>query len=193
MMTMKGNYNLKDGSGLLVTKQAIHDGVSKTDLYEYIRENELNQVGHGIYIEKESWSDNLYILHLRCSQAVFSHDEALYHYELIDREPLQPTLTIYSGYGTQRLKQSGVKVFTVKKELLDIGKTTVKTSFGHEIPMYNLERTLVDLVRSRSYFEIQDFQTALKSYSRMKSKDLNLLMKYVLLHHLKALLNIYNI
>jgi predicted transcriptional regulator of viral defense system len=181
---MNSNCKLIDKSGLLVTKQAVLDGISKTDLYQYIRENELNQVGHGIYAEKESWADDLYILHLRCPMAVFSHDEALYHYELVDREPIQHTLTIYSGYGTQRLKQSGVKVFTVKKELLDIGRVTVKTSLGHEIPMYDLERTMVDLFRSKSYFEIQDFQTALKGYSCIKSKDLNLLMKYAKLFNL---------
>lgn len=71
-----------------------------------------------------------------------------------------------------------MKVFTVKKELLDVGKEIIKNSFGHEIPIYNRERTICDLVRSRSRFEIQDYQTALKTYIGGKGKDLNRLMEY---------------
>lgn len=39
-----------------------------------------------------------------------------------------------------------------------------RNSFNHLIPVYDLERTICDLIRSRSSFEIQDFQTALKNY-----------------------------
>ena len=74
-------------------------------------------------------------------------------------------------------------IFTVKKELLDVGKEIIKNSFGHEIPIYNRERTICDLVRSRSRFEIQYYQTALKTYIGGKGKDLNRLMEYAKLFH----------
>lgn len=118
------------------------------------------------------------MLHQRCPQAVFSHDEALFYHGLTDREPMQQTLTIYSGYNTQKLKESGIKVFTVKKELLNVGKIIVENSYGHKIPVYDLERTICDLMRSRRYFEIQDFQTAIKTYVKRQDKDLNKLMTY---------------
>ena len=76
-----------------------------------------------------------------------------------------------------------MKDFTVKKELLDVGKEIIKNSFGHEIPIYNRERTICDLVRSRSRFEIQDYQTALKTYIGGKGKDLNRLMECAKLFH----------
>ena len=44
--------------------------------------------------------------------------------------------------------------------------------------MYDLERTMCDLIRSRSNFEIQDFNTAIKSYVQRSDKDLNRLMVY---------------
>mgnify|MGYP000305529178 FL=1 len=66
------------------------------------------------------------MLHRRCPMGVFSHDEAFYYYGLTDREPLVHTLTIYSGYNVHRLKEDGYKVYTVKKELLDVGKQIVK-------------------------------------------------------------------
>ena len=82
-----------------------------------------------------------------------------------------------------RMVADGIKVFTVKKELLDIGKEIVKTSYGHDIPLYNRERTICDLIRSRNRFEIQDFQAALKTYIMGKNKNLNRLMEYAKLFH----------
>ena len=172
-----------DDSGILLTKNAIEAGISKHALYNFIRNNGFEKAAHGVYASPETWEDENYILSLRCPQGVLSHDEALYYHGLTDREPLQKTITIYTGYGTSRMVADGIKVFTVKKELLDIGKEIVKTSYGHDIPLYNRERTICDLIRSRNRFEIQDFQTALKTYIMGKNKNLNRLMEYAKLFH----------
>ena len=179
---MKTPEEIVDDSGILLTKNAIEAGISKHALYNFIRDNGFEKAAHGVYASPETWKDENYILSLRCPQGVLSHDEALYH-GLTDREPLQKTITIYTGYGTSRMVADGIKVFTVKKELLDIGKEIVKTSYGHDIPLYNRERTICDLIRSRNRFEIQDFQTALKTYIMGKNKNLNRLMEYAKLFH----------
>ena len=175
--------NIVDESGILLAKDAIEAGIPKYILYRYIKEKKFEKVAYGVYVSPETWEDDLYILSLRCPQGVYSHDEALYYHGLIDREPMQRTLTIYTGYGTSRLVTDEIKVFTVKKELMDIGKEYVKTCQGHEIPIYNLERTICDLMRSKSRFEIQDFQTALKTYVARKDKKLNKLMEYAQVFH----------
>lgn len=180
---MKTPEEIVDNSGILLTKNAIEAGISKHPLYNFIRDNGFEKAAHGVYASPETWEDENYILSLRCPQGVLSHDEALYYHGLTDREPLQKTITIYTGYGTSRMVADGIKVFTVKKELLDIGKEIVKTSYGHDIPLYNRERTICDLIRSKNRFEIQDFQTALKTYIMGKNKNLNRLMEYAKLFH----------
>ena len=180
---MKTPEEIVDDSGILLTKNAIEAGISKHALYNFIRDNGFEKAAHGVYASPETWEDENYILSLRCPQGVLSHDEALYYHGLTDREPLQKTITIYTGYGTSRMVADGIKVFTVKKELLDIGKEIVKTSYGHDIPLYNRERTICDLIRSRNRFEIQDFQAALKTYIMGKNKNLNRLMEYAKLFH----------
>ena len=180
---MKTPEEIVDDSGILLTKNAIEAGISKHALYNFIRDNGFEKAAHGVYASPETWEDENYILSLRCPQGVLSHDEALYYHGLADREPLQQTITIYTGYGTSRMVADGIKVFTVKKELLDIAKDIVKTSYGHDIPLYNRERTICDLIRSRNRFEIQDFQTALKTYIMGKNKNLNRLMEYAKLFH----------
>ena len=96
----------------------------------------------------------------------------------MNREPIKHTLTIYTGYKPTLLTNSGYKIYTIKKDLLYLGKSSVVNQFGHKVPMYDLERTICDLVRSRSNFEIQDYSFAIKSYAKRSDKDLNRLMTY---------------
>ncbi len=172
---------------------AAEAGISKYKFYKYVRNNNnLKQIGHGIYFDGDSWTDELYLLHQRCPGAVFSHDEAFYYHNLTDREPLVHTLTVYSGYNTHRLTaDDDCKVYSVKKELLNVGKITVRSNCGNEIPMYDLERTLCDLIRSRNSIEVQEFNSVLKSYVARKDKDLNRLMEYAKLLRVDKVMRMY--
>lgn len=163
----------------MTPKTAKKSGISKFKFYKFVKENGLEPVRRGLYATGTDWIDELYVLHQRCPNAVFSHDEAFYYHGLTDREPLNHTFTIYSGYNAHRLTADGsCKAYTVKRELLDVGKTMVKDNDGNMIPMYDLERTICDLIRGRSRIEVQDFNAALKNYISRKDKNLNRLMEY---------------
>lgn len=127
---------LAEGEGILQTSAVIAAGVPKPMFYQYIRQNDLEQAAHGIYVSRDAWVDGMYLLHLRCVQAVFSHD-------LTDREPSPYSVSVQRGYSPTRLKADGITVYTVKKELYPIGITSAKTPFGHTVPTYDMERTSV--------------------------------------------------
>ncbi|MCP1103487.1 putative transcriptional regulator of viral defense system [Aequitasia blattaphilus] len=176
----------------LIPRIAKKAGVSKFKFYKYIHENGLEPVSRGVYSTGDNWKDELYVLHQRCPKAVFSHDEAFYYHGLTDREPLVHTFTIYSGYNAHRLTADGsCKVYSVKKELLDVGKTMVKDNSGNRIPMYDLERTICDLVRSRNSIEAQDFSSVIKTYVSGKDKNLNRLMEYAKLFRVDNVIRRY--
>jgi hypothetical protein len=52
---MKIVEELVDESGILLTKDAVREGISKYAFYNYIAENKFEQVGHGIYASPEAW------------------------------------------------------------------------------------------------------------------------------------------
>ena len=178
-------------NGLLQTNQIVTAGISKSVFYQYIKSRKLERIAHGIYISDEAWIDGMYLLHLRCGQAVFSHESALFFHDLTDREPSAYSITVKTGYNPSKLKEDGIRVFTIKKELHDIGLTTALTPFGHTVPIYDMERTICDLIRSRRHIEMQTFQDALKQYSRRKDKNLRVLMKYATLFHVEKILRQY--
>lgn len=189
---MNGMAELAQNHDYLTPEIAGKSGISKFKFYKYIRENGLEPVSRGVYSTGTDWVDELYVLNRRCPNAVFSHDEAFYYHGLTDREPIVHTLTIYSGYNAHRLISDGnCKVYTVKRELLDVGKTIVQDHDGNMIPMYDLERTICDLIRSRSSIEVQDFNSALKTYISRKDKDLNRLMEYAKLFRVDNVIRRY--
>jgi len=176
---------------ILLRSEAYADGMTKKEFNQYVKDNNFERVGYGVYANPDTILDDLFIIHHRCPHAVFSHDEALYYHGLAEREPIQHTLTVYTGYNTKRLTESGFKVYTVKKELIDLGKITVTDFFGNTVPMYDMERTICDLVRNRKNYEIQDFQAALKFYVKKTDKNLNQLMKYAKEFHVDRIIRNY--
>ena len=100
-------------------------------------------------------------------------------------------ITVRTGYNPSRLQEDGFQVYTIKKELHEVGITTMQTSFGHAVPVYNMERTICDLLRSRKNIEIQVFQDVLKQYARRKDKNLRTLMKYASMFHVEKILRPY--
>ena len=169
---------LSNVTGVLEVSNIDELKVSKDNFYKFVKDNNYEKVGPGMYASKDDIVDELLVLHKRCPKGVISHDEALYYYGLVDRESLSHTITVYSGFNASRLIKSGYTVYYVNKDLLNIGKVNVIDNFGNEIPMYNLERTIIDLIRNRSKFEIQDFTTALKTYAKRPDKNISKLYEY---------------
>lgn len=177
--------------GMIQTSQVMNIGISKTVFYQYVKDNDMEQISHGVYATKDTWTDAMYLVHLRCKQAVFSHETALFLHDLTDREPIEYEITVKTGYNPSKLKNDGMKVYTVKKELHGEGIIMMQTPFGHLVPAYNMERTICDIIRNRNNTEIQTLQSALKQYVKRKDKNLRLLMKYAVKFHVDKILRQY--
>ena len=163
---------LEHQDGMLRTGQVLAAGISKPVFYQFVQSRGLEQAAHGIYLSKDAWVDAMYLLHLRCPQAIFSHETALFFHDLTDREPLAYSITVKTGYNPTRLKDE-------------------QTPFGHDVPVYDMERTICDVLRSRSHIEMQTFQDALKAYARRKDKDLRTLVRYAKLFRVEKILRQY--
>lgn len=182
---------IKDKKGIIRTSDATNIGITKTVFYNYTRDNKLQRVSHGVYTSLDSWLDPMYILHLRSDQIIFSHESALFLHDLTDSEPIKYVVTVKTGYNPSLLTKDGVKVYTIKEDLYTLGLCKSTTTFGNTVITYDMERTICDLIRSKSKIEIQTFQDALKQYSLRKDKDLRTLMKYAKLLHVEDKLKIY--
>jgi len=182
---------IKSSNGVITTKLADNHDIHREYLSEFVRQGKLERIAHGIYITPEVWEDKMLIFQLRKSKKVYTHETALFLNDLTDRDPVSYCVTVPTGYNTSKLKQDGLIVHTIKKELLDLGICTKQTSFGNDIRTYDMERTICDMLRDRKNQDIAVVSDALKRYARRSDKDLNKLMKYADVLRIEKVLRSY--
>lgn len=168
----------KRNNGYLTTADVVAAGYSKTYLAEYIRQRDMERVAQGVYMSSDVWLDEMYIIHLRNKNAVFSHESALYMHNLIDSEPTAVMLTVPKGYNAKHLKERECRVYYVPTDIFEMGRIEKETNFGNKVYVYDMDRTVCDIIRYKDKFEIQTFQTAIREYMRSKDKNIHNLMKY---------------
>ena len=182
---------IREGNGYLSCKEAVRHGISPQVLSLYARDRGLVREARGLYRDPEAWKDSLHAFQFRYPKLVFSHETALFLLGLSEREPTTVAATLASGTGSATLARDGVKVYKVKQSLLELGLETVETPYGHSVRCYGRERTLVDLLRSRTTVDQQELLSALKGYARSRQRNLPLLMRYAHVFSVERVLATY--
>ena len=168
----------KSHGGIIKTKIAAQHGISKAMLYKLCKENKIQRIVKGQYILPDDMQDELLAISNRSERVIFSHETALYLHEISDRTPFEHTVTAPSGCIPSVAIKSECKVYYIKPELFELGKTTMKTPAGNDVTAYDLERTVCDIIRSRNKLGTETFLAALKLYAANPKKDLNKLNSY---------------
>jgi predicted transcriptional regulator of viral defense system len=192
MAIPKGLLSLLDeNNGVILTEQANRVGISNERLRLLVKAGELEHVTYGVYSLPEELVDIMYIKQLRRPRIIYSHETALYLHDLTDRDPIRYSVTVPSGYNVSRLREDGFNVFTIKQDAYDLGTIRMKTMFGNEVVVYDLERTICDCLRSRNQMDIAILSDALKRYVRRKDRNIQKLMRFAETFQVDRLLRNY--
>lgn len=182
---------LNDNNGIIRTSDAARAGISRTTLSALVKDGKLERIAHGQYIRPDSIVDELYMLQRRSGKIIFSHETALFLLDMAERTPFLHSLTIPSSNKLSPLLSSGCKVYYVKPELHTLGRCDAKSMMGNKVIAYNAERTICDILRSRSRIDSQTFSEALKAYATRRGQNWNRLREYAEAFHITALLRQY--
>lgn len=169
---------LQENNGYLFTAQVEKAGISRTYLAKFVHENDLEKVAKGIYISQDTWEDELYILQVCNPKIIYSGETALYLQGMTDREYTDICITVPPRFNQTRLRNKGVIVHQEKPALYQLGIVEIETNYGNVVRTYDKERCICDIVKNRGNVETQQFQTAMKTFMRDRTKDLSRLMRY---------------
>ena len=106
------------------------------------------------------------------------HEPGLYLYDREERGPVPIRVTIPAKYNSLTLAEKGVKIVYVKKEWHTLGVCQMPSPAGHSIAVYDMERTICDIIRKRADMDISAFNYAIVEFMKRKDKNLNRLMEY---------------
>lgn len=180
-----------DSGGIITTRVANANGVSRAMLSKLCKQGALERIAQGQYILPDEFGDELLSISLRLDNIVFSHETALYLHGLSDRVPYVHSMTAPSNCvpPTSILKEC--KVYYIKPGLISLGKTSVRTPAGNEVPVYDIDRTVCDVIRSRNRMGTETFLYAIKAYAASPDKRLDRLARYADAMHISGVVKRY--
>jgi predicted transcriptional regulator of viral defense system len=152
----------------------INDNMIRT----LINDGFLHRIKNGLYSTDQAETDTEFLLQLKYSKCIISHESALYHHGYSDRIPENISVTIPERFGTSRFKDQNLKIRYCKPDLLQYGTQESESIYGNSITIYNLERTICDVIRHYSSIDIEIANKAIRKYCLENPKKISVLMLY---------------
>ena len=174
----KLNDRIKSNSTPIVTTKEINTlGLHRSILKKLVSAGKISKYSKGIYIKNNSWEDEFQLLQLKYPKGIYSHNTALYLLGYSDRTPALFTMTFPHGYNASSLANEPIEKKQSIKELYNLGIVEIKDFSGNLVKVYELEKTLCDMMRGNNR-DIEVITSAFKKYSTSKTKNIPKLMKY---------------
>lgn len=173
-------------NGYLTTKDVNDNNIPRTYLTKLIKENKIERVSRGVYIKKNALVDEFVVLQNKSKYAIYSNTTALYLHGFSNRIPIRYDITIKSGYKGSLQKEDNVNLFYTKNELLDLGVIKYKLDSGNIIRVYDLDKTICDIIKNKKKIDAEIFNKAIREYFYSKKKNTLKLYEYA------KKMNIYN-
>lgn len=169
---------IKQNNGIITAKEVSDNKIDSWYLTNLVQKGELERVARGVYFDPNFDNyDELYFFQLQNKACIYSYQTALYLHRLTDRLPFTNEVTVKQGYNAWRIKDS-VIVHQVKKEWYELGKAEIKTDMGNSVYVYDMERSICDLVRDRKNQDTEIFSKAWNLYIKKDSKNIWKLREY---------------
>lgn len=168
----------KENNGVVTAAILSDKGILRGNLKKLVDEGKLEKTARGVYILPEIWEDEFVNLQARFKKGVFSNETALFLWDLTDQTPNRYDMTFPHNYNLTNVKSEGVNCSRVKQEWYAEGKTQLESPGGNRITVYNMERTLCDILRKRGGINIGIITEAFKRYTARNDKNIPLLSEY---------------
>lgn len=165
-------------NGFLRNKDLVDNNIPSVYLTRLVNNNVIERVSRGLYVRTNSLPDDLAILQNKSKNAIYSNMTALYLYGFSDRLPIKYDITVNSGYNGSLQEVDNVNLFYTKKELLNLGEIVYRLDSGNLIKVYDLERTICDVIKNKNRLDQELVNKALRKYFYSKEKNTLKLYEY---------------
>ena len=171
----KIRYLLNKNNGYLTTKEITKNKISRDYLTWLVDYGEIINVARGIYIDRKVKEDTYYTFQLRFPKTIFSHMSALSLYGLTSYPEIIQATCINNVFSNDFKKYD---IFYVKKEWYELGATEIIDKMGFSIKVYDLERSICDIIRSHSRLNESEVKKIIKKYLNLENKNIDALFSY---------------
>ena len=168
---------IKMNNGYVTSKELDNFGIHRMYLNTMWKKGIVEKVANGIYIDSSKIADIYYVFSLSMPNTIFSHMTALYFHGLSIKAPNDKCdITVPNNYFNYKIKNHNV--FYVDRDIFELGLTQVDTPMGNKVKVYDIERCICDIIRSKNRMDSEFVKYSIREYIKRKDKDLIKLSKY---------------
>ena len=168
---------MKMNNGYVTSKELSNLGIHRMYLNIMWKKEVVKKVANGIYIDSSRIEDSYYVFSLSMPNTIYSHMTALYFHNFsIKASDSSFDITVTKKYNNTKLKKHNV--FYVEDKFYNIGITEVETPMGNKVKVYDIERCICDIIRSKKRMDSEHIKYSIREYIKRKDKALIKLSKY---------------
>ena len=168
---------MKMNNGYVTSKELSNLGIHRMYLNIMKEKGMIEKVGNGIYIDSNKIEDSYYVFNLSMPNIIFSHMTALYFHGLSIKAPNDKyDITVRKTYNSKHLKKHNV--FYVPDDIYELGLSEAKTPMGNRVRVYDIERCICDIIRSKNRMDSEFVKHSVREYLKREDKDLIKFSKY---------------
>lgn len=168
----------KENNGIITTAMVVTAGFSRGNIKYLVDKGIIEKSARGVYILPEVLDDEIFNLQNRFKKGIYSHETALFLWDLTDRTPSRYRMSFPKNYNLTKPKEEDIQCVQCKKELYDLGIAKAITPGGNTVTAYSAERTLCDILKPHSQVDIQVVTQAFKYYVTKTDKNIPTLSDY---------------
>ena len=181
----------KENNGTVTTAMVVEAGFSRGNIKYLADKGMIEKSARGVYILPEVWGDEIFNLQNRFKRGIYSHETALFLWDLTDRTPNRYHMTFPANYNLTNPKEENVQCVQCMEALYELGIANAMTPGGNEVRAYSMERTLCDILRPHSRVDIQIVTEAFKRYANRSDKNIPVLSEYAKMLKVETKLRTY--
>jgi predicted transcriptional regulator of viral defense system len=180
----------KKYKGFTRTKDILAAGIHPRDIKRVKDEGQIIRIKRGLYrlanislISNQGFVDLAHAV----PGGVICLLSALSYYELTTFNPLVIEMAICRGSRKPKINYPPVEFYHFSKKQFEAGISKIKIK-GHEIRIYNPEKTICDCFRYRNKLGLDIAKEGLSEYLKRKDRNLEKLLEYAEICRIKPLL-----
>ena len=146
-------------------EQILNKGYSNYQIKKLVEEKKLIKIKPGIYSDKKEY-ELVELVVIEYKNFVTTMESALYYYGLIKNEPSYFSLA--TTQKARKIKRDYIKQTFMSENLYMVGTNIIKYQ-GVKVPAYDIERLLIEVVRSKTKMDFEIYKEAIESYKKIRN------------------------
>ena len=168
---------MNTNNGMLSTRMIEPLNISRQYLSIMENNNDIEKVSRGIYLSPSVFEDSYFSFQQKYKKAIFSHMNALYFYGMTEEFPYNYTVTVPQSYHVDTVNEK-CNVFYVSDDIYELGIVEIETPNGNKVRVYDKERCICDIIRSKGRMDSEQVKKTIKQYMQSRDKDMAKLSEY---------------